>query len=166
MARDEQSATPPWDKDPRRIILTDGSYVVGQTVAEEAVKCGLGVGGYTMCAEPSINQRFRMIAVDRWDKAANLNAFASNAVLILAQDPRAQLIDMMVTRAKERHRPVRIIIDGEHIEDAVRWLDALNDKTTMKRLFIGGTGSNTVARRVCEQVLPAFSKMLMRPHES
>lgn len=160
------SGTPPWEKDLRRVVLSDGSYVVGQTVLEEAQKCGLGTGGFTMIDQKDIQSRFRLLQVARWDQAAHLNALHSNAVVVLALDPRAHLIDLMVTRSKERHRSVRIVVDGNNVEDTIKWLDELNQKSPLRRLFIGGTGSNTVARRVCEQVLPAYSKMLDWRRES
>ncbi len=166
MAKDTDYGFPPWDKDLRRVVLSDGSYVVGQTILDEAQKHSLGTGGYTMCLEKTVNERFRLIPVDRWDKAANLNALASNAVIILASDPRAQLIDMMITRSKERHRPVRVIVGGHAVGDTIKWLEDLNAKSPIKRLCVAGTGANTVAKAVADELLPAYSKLLVWTRES
>jgi hypothetical protein len=74
----------------------------------------------------------------------------------------------MITRAKERHRPIRVIIDGNNVDEAIKWMQDINNKgAAITRLCISGTGSNTIAKQVCEQLLPAYSQMTWsRRHES
>lgn len=150
---------PAWNKDTRRVVLSDATHGVGNVVLEEAQRHAIGTGGFTMIQGGESHNRFRLIQVPKFENAVNQNIYMSDAVIILAVDPRTPVVDLFLTRSKERHRQARMIIEGNNVENAVKWLEKINQKAVVKTLYICGTGGSVTTKRVCDVLLPSWNAM-------